>query len=102
MTNDIVSAMKPQDQIIYLLGQIQGELKAVHATIDAQNARQAAINAETASELNDHRGKITDHGEQLAVLNAVRAPRITWPQIVTGVAASGALILSVRTLFPTL
>lgn len=102
MSGDIVSQMKPQDQIIYLLGQIQGELKAVHATIDAQNSRQAAINATVAADAADMRRTVIEHGEELAVLKASTAPRLSWPQIVTGLAAVGALIIASSTLFPNI
>ena len=102
MTTDIVSQMKPQDQIIYLLGQIQGELKAVHATIDAQNSRQAAINAGISLDLAKLDAKVDEHGEQLAVLKAAQQPRLQWPTIVTGLAAVAALIISTTTLFPNL
>lgn len=102
MTNvDIVSNLDPQGQIIYLLGQIQGELKAVHSTIDAQNARQTAINVEVKTELSTQARTIAEHGEELAVLRASQQPRLTWPQIIVALGSAAALILSIRTLFPS-
>lgn len=98
--NSIVGAMKPQDQIIYLLGQIQGELKAVHQTVEAQNTRQASINAGVAADMATLENKVADHGEDIAVIKASRTPRLTWPQVVTGIAAIAALILSANALFP--
>lgn len=100
MTADIVAQMKPQDQIIYLLGQIQGELKAVHATVEAQNTRQATINATVAADVSKLTDKVDQHGELLAVLNS--RPRMTWPQVLTGVAAIAGLIITASILFPNL
>lgn len=100
MSSDIVGAMKPQDQIIYMLGQIQGELKAVHATVEAQNTRQATINATTTAELSKLSDKVETHGEQLAVLDS--RPRLTWPQIIAGVASIAALVVTAGLLFPQL
>jgi len=100
VSTDITATMKPQDQIIYLLGQIQGEVKSLHASVEAGNSRQASINASTSADIAALRTRIEEHGELLAVLKAHAVPRMTWPQLVTGFAAIGALILSIRTLFP--
>ena len=100
--SSIISTMKPQDQIIYLLGQIQGEVAALHKSIESSNSRQASINADTAASFAVMQSTIQKHGELLAVLEAAAVPRLTWPQLVTCVAAVGALILSIRTLFPAI
>lgn len=100
MTDNIINAMKPQDQIIYLLGQIQGELKAVHATVESQGARQASINAGLSAEIARIDNKVDDHGEQLAILTS--RPRLSWPQVITGVAAIAGLIVTASILFPNL
>ena len=98
--SDIVSAMKPQDQIIYLLGQIQGELGALHKSTETNSFRQDAINAAATGERAAMRLRIDEHSEILAAIRATSVPRLTWPQLVTGVAAAAALIISVGTLFP--
>ena len=96
---DLISQMKPQDQIIYLLGQIQGELKAVHVTIDAQNSRQAVINAANDSEHAEFRRELASQGESLAVLKASAPTRAPWWNVASGFAAVAALIVAVVTLF---
>jgi hypothetical protein len=97
--SDIVSQMKPQDQIIYLLGQIQGELKAVHVSIDAQNSRQAVINAANDSEHAEFRRELATQGSQLAVLSSSAPQRAPWWSVAAGLAAVGAMILTVVNLF---
>lgn len=98
-----LSSMDPQHQLIYMLGELRGEVRAMREALSAQTSRQTEVNAETSTRLGEHDRAISEHAAGLAVLNAAKssqAPRLTWPQVLTGVGAIGALVVLVLTLFP--
>ena len=101
--DEIMSGMDPQHQLIYMMGEVKGELRSMRTGLDAAGARQADINLQNSAKFSDVDKTLLDHAEQLAKLGVPKpepAARPTWPQIIGGVGGIGALVILVLTLFP--
>jgi len=91
------SPLKPQDAVMYALGELKGQMNAVLASQSAQ----AEVNAENKREHDEFRNKLSDHDGALKVLNdnkqdakAQRSDRFTTVMLwitAAGVIASVAL-----------
>lgn len=60
--------MKPQDTVIFLLGEIKGKVGSLKESVDSSSAAQALVNQANESEHAEFRRTISDHSTQLAVL----------------------------------
>lgn len=63
------SPMKPQDTVIFLLGEIKGKVSSLKESVDSSAAAQALVNQANENEHAEFRRAIGDHSTQLAVLN---------------------------------
>lgn len=61
--------MKPQDTVIYILGELGGKMTSLSDSVNASNSSQAAINAANETEHKEFRETLSIHGTQLAILN---------------------------------
>lgn len=61
-------AMKPQDTVIYLLGEIKGKVGSLKESVDSSSAAQALVNQANDVEHAEFRRTIGDHSTKLAVL----------------------------------
>lgn len=69
MTEDSSSApMKPQDTVIFLLGELKGGVSSLKESVDSSAASQAAINTANETEHAKFRETLGVHATQLAVL----------------------------------
>jgi hypothetical protein len=83
--------MKPQDQIIYLLGELTGKVTALQSSVDTSQSSQAATNAAMAASIASLRSDVD-------VLKAKMPTRTPWFSIVGGISGIGAIVLSAITL----
>ncbi len=96
---DLQSAMKPQEQIIYILGQLQGQFSSLQQSVETASTAQAAVNASNEAEHAEFRRELAAHGSEIAVIKSNTAPRAPWWNVASGLAAVAALILAALTLF---
>jgi hypothetical protein len=61
--------MKPQDTVIFLLGELKGGVTALKESVDSSAAQQAVINAANESDHVKFREKLEAHSTALAVLD---------------------------------
>lgn len=61
--------MKPQDTVIFLLGELKGGVSSLKASVDSTAASQAAINAANEAEHAKFRETLGVHATAIAVLN---------------------------------
>lgn len=104
---DVSQPMKPQEQIIYLLGELTGKMTALQASVDTAQTSQAATNSAHASQLASLRSdvdviqavmpNVATRAEVQAVRQSIPT-RTPWFSIVGGVAGVGAIVLSLITL----
>lgn len=96
---DLISTLKPQEQIILLLGQLQGQVTSMQQSVETAASSQAAINAANEAEHAEFRRELANHGSQIAVLTSSAPQRAPWWSVAAGLAAVGALILTIVNLF---
>lgn len=94
--------MKPQDTVIYLLGEVKGELKALRETVTQTQSSQAEQNAAHERDHSEFRDTMSEHSTALAVLQSKVVPRTPWYSIVSGIAGIGAIVISTITLLRVL
>ncbi len=97
--SEILGSLKPQDQIILLLGQLQGQVTSMQQSVETSASSQAAVNAANEAEHAEFRRELANHSSQLAVVTATAPQRAPWWSIAAGLAAVGALILTIVNLF---
>jgi hypothetical protein len=89
-----VPPMRPQDQTVFLLGQLSGQFTAFQQSIEARDTTQAEVNGtfragiERAQSTAD---RAMSHSELVAQRIPVKTP---WHQQFSGLASLGALVLS--------
>lgn len=70
MAEDASTApLKPQDTVIYLLGELKGQVGSLTNSVNSSAASQAAINTANEAEHAEFRKILGTHDTQLAVLN---------------------------------
>lgn len=97
--SDLISSLKPQDQIILLLGQLQGQVSSMQQSVETSAASQSAINAANEAEHAEFRRELAGHGSDIAVLRSSAPQRAPWWNVASGFAAVAALIIAALTLF---
>jgi len=73
--------MKPQDTVIYLLGELKGEVGSLRQSIDSHSATQTLVNAANDKDHIGFRKTLTEHSETLAVLNSRQPVRVHWTAV---------------------
>jgi hypothetical protein len=61
--------MKPQDTVIFLLGELKGGVQSLRTSVDSSAAQQAVINAANEADHIKFREKLEAHSTALAVLD---------------------------------
>jgi hypothetical protein len=61
--------MKPQDTVIFLLGELKGGVTALKESVDSSAASQAVVNAKNEADHVTFREKLEAHSTALAVLD---------------------------------
>lgn len=95
--------MKPQDTVLYVLGQIQGAVSSLQTSVENSNQAQAAVNQQNEADHEKFRTKDADLDKRVAVLEDNRSTqRYTLSErtqrLMTWIGIPAALV-SVITLF---
>lgn len=69
MGDESTAPMKPQDTVIFLLGELKGGVSSLKESVDSSAASQAAINTANEAEHAKFRESLSAHDTALAVLN---------------------------------
>ena len=88
----IETPMKPQDQVIYLLGELKGQVGSLQSSVDTSLANQASINATVQNALTGLRSDVD-------VLKAQMPHRASWWSIASGIASIAAIVVVIIQLF---
>lgn len=91
--------MKPQDTVIYLLGELKGQVVSLQGSVDASQTSQASINAAIQTEQSNLRNKVSAVEQDVSVLKSQQSPKAPWWSLVSGFAGIGALIAVTAQLF---
>lgn len=91
--------MKPQDTVIYLLGELKGQVVSLQGSVDSAQASQASINAAIQTEQSNLRNEMSAVKQDVSVLKSQQAPRAPWWSIAAGLGSIGAVIVVVVQLF---
>ena len=103
MPDDMQAPMKPQDTVIFLLGELKGQVTSLKGSVDVSAASQAVVNTANEAEHAKFREEISKHDSMLAVLTDAKKTqsenRVTnvqkiaiWVAAPTGLAALIGLI----------
>ena len=88
--------MKPQDVVIYKLGELGGLMPSVQTSITQATALQATDSAENKREHAEFRKTLGDHGSAIVALQAVQPVRISpWSKagVVVAIPASAVALI---------
>lgn len=69
--------MKPQDTVIYLLGELKGEVGAMRGQLSANTQAQAAVNAENKAEHEEFRKTLEAHSSDITTLKATQPVKVS-------------------------
>lgn len=69
--------MKPQETVIYLLGELKGEMSATRSAVAASSAAQAVVNSEHAKDHDVFRKAIEQNTLDLAAVKAAQPLRVS-------------------------
>ena len=97
--SDLISTLNPQEQIILLLGRLEGQVSSLQQSVETASATQANVNAANDSEHAEFRRELAVYGSEIAVLRSNAAPRAPWWNVAAGLAAVAAMTLALITLF---
>jgi len=96
--------MKPQDTVIYLLGELKGETQAMRGQLSASSQAQALVNAENKAEHEEFRKTLEIHASDITTMKATQPVKVSpWQKaavIIAMPAGVTALILFIVTNFP--
>jgi hypothetical protein len=102
---DDTTQMKPQDTVIYLLGQLQGGVDSLHASVNASNVSQAAVNKANEEEHAKFRETLGAHATELAIIRdqgqtktASRMTRVQHWTLLLGIPGGVATVIGLITL----
>ena len=84
--------MKPQETVIYLLGELKGQVVSLQGSVDSSQTTQAGINATTQAALAALRSDVD-------VLKSQQSPRAPWWSVAAGLASIGAVLVVIVQLF---
>lgn len=72
-----IQPMKPQETVIYLLGELKGEVRSTATAVTAASTAQAAVNAEHAKEHEAFRKSIEANTLDLAAIKAATPIKVS-------------------------
>lgn len=84
--------MKPQETVIYLLGELKGQVGSLQSSVDTSLATQASINSSVQSALTSLRSDVD-------VLKAQMPRRAPWWSIAAGIGSIAAILTVAIQLF---
>lgn len=91
--------MKPQDTVIFLLGEVKGEVSGLRSSVDASTSAQAAVNQANEKEHAEFRQALNDHNLAIAVLQERSPQKSPWWAIVGGLSGVLAIVFTAFSLF---
>jgi hypothetical protein len=91
--------MKPQETVIYLLGELKGQVVSLQGSVDSSQATQAGINASVQTEIASMRRDIGTLSSEVGVLKAQMPRRAPWWSVAAGVASIAAVLVVAIQLF---
>lgn len=91
--------MKPQDTVIYLLGELKGQVVSLQGSVDSSQSSQASINASIQTEQAAIRNEVSVVKQDVSVLKSQQSPRAPWWSVAAGLGSVGAIIVVVVQLF---
>jgi hypothetical protein len=108
MTDEPSPPMKPQETIIFMLGELKGSFSSLQTSVDNSNKTQAAINQQNDADHDKFRGDIGGLSTRVAVLEDNRVSQrytkseltqkwMVWagiPATVLGLITLGTMILN--------
>lgn len=92
-------AMKPQETVIYLLGELKGQFVSLQGSVDSAQTTQATINATTQAKLDSIDLRINTLNSDVHVLQSQQAPRAPWWSVAAGIASIAAVATVVIQIF---
>jgi capsular polysaccharide biosynthesis protein len=102
MSMDNSPQMKPQDTVIYLLGELKGETQAMRGQLSASSQAQALVNAENKAEHEEFRKTLEVHGSAITTIQATQPLRVSpWQKagIVVAIPASLVALVGFITIY---
>jgi hypothetical protein len=94
--------LKPQEQIIFILGELRGQVGALQSGIESNIASQSKLNASHESEHATFRHDISALQSQMAVIDAQKKPPSQWWSLAAGVSALVAVLITLTRFFDPL
>lgn len=91
--------MKPQETVIYLLGELKGQVVSLQGSVDSSQATQAGINATVQAEMAGLRRDLSGLSSEVGVLKAQMPKRAPWWSVAAGVASIAAVLVVAIQLF---
>ncbi len=100
--------MKPQDTVIYLLGELKGEVGSLKQSVDSSATSQGTFNASMQTEINHLKTALSDEAaarqtadadleSSVAVLQALRPMKHGWPNWLSAVAVAISTLFVIYT-----
>lgn len=85
--------MKPQDTMIYLLGELKGSVSALQSSVSQASTAQAAINAENKREHEEFRKTLEHNTLDIAEVKATQPLKISpWSKAAVIVAVPASIV----------
>lgn len=85
--------MKPQDTVIYLLGELKGQMGAVQASVAASAQSQALVNAENITEHAAFRKTLASHADDITAIKTAQPMKVSpWSKAGVVIAIPSSLI----------
>jgi hypothetical protein len=98
--SDPVPQMKPQDTIVYLLGELKGEMRSTRETVAASSNSQAIVNAENTREHESFRETLAAHAQEITTIKAAQPVRVsTWSKAGVIIAVPASVVALVGFIF---
>ncbi len=92
---DAPQQMKPQDTLVFGLGEIKGEVKALRETVGSAQTSQMKQNATHDTEHAEFRKALGDLTTAVAVMRAQQTPKTPWYSVVAGISGIAALAVAI-------
>ena len=77
--------LSPQQQTLYLLGLLSGQMESLQASVDASNAARTAADAQHRAALEQMGIRVGAAEGRISVLEAQKKPAAPWWSVVAGV-----------------
>jgi hypothetical protein len=77
MSMDTGQPLKPQETVIYLLGELKGQVGSLQGTVASSAASQAAVNLENKNEHAEFRKTLSAHADELTALRTAQPVKVS-------------------------